>query len=49
MFRLHLAMSPTTLVIAAVGMFVAALASQVPGLRALRRLDIAQIVRERAA
>jgi putative ABC transport system permease protein len=49
MFRLHLAMAPTTLVLAAVGMVAAALASQVPGLRALRRLDIAEIVRERAA
>lgn len=48
MFRLELTMSPLTFVVAAAGMLVAALASQVPGLRALRRLHIADIVRERA-
>lgn len=49
MFRFELTMSPLTFVVAAAGMLVAALASQVPGLRALRRLRIADIVRERAA
>lgn len=49
MFRLELTMSPLTFVVAAAGMLIAALASQVPGLRALRRLRIADIVRERAA
>jgi putative ABC transport system permease protein len=48
MFRLELSMSSLTFALAAAGMLVAALASQVPGLRALRRLQIAQIVRERA-
>lgn len=49
MFRLELAMSPLTFVLAAGGIMVAALASQVPGLRAMRRTDIASVVRERTA
>ncbi len=45
-FSLH--MRATTLVIAAVAILVTAILSQWPGLRAIARLDIAQVVRERA-
>lgn len=48
LFSLDLAMQPQTFVLAAVAVVVAALVSQWPGLRALGRIDIASVVRERA-
>ena len=49
LWRFDLVMSPWTFALAAAGIVLAALASQVPGLRAMRRLDIARVVRERAS
>ena len=40
--------SPFTYVISAAAIFLAALVSQWPGLRAVSRMDIAKVVRERA-
>jgi putative ABC transport system permease protein len=45
LWRFDLTMSPWTVLAAASGIVLAALLSQVPGLRALRRVDIAQTVR----
>lgn len=48
-FSFDLQMRTSTLVLSAVAIVVVALLSQLPGLRALRRLDVARVVRERAA
>jgi putative ABC transport system permease protein len=48
LWRFDLTMSPWTVLAAAGGIVLAALLSQVPGLRALRRVDIAQTGRRRA-
>lgn len=48
LFRFDLAVRPTTFVFTAAGVLAAALVSQLPILRAVRRIDIARIVRERA-
>lgn len=48
-FRLELVVKPLTLVVAAGAILVVAAVSQWPSLRAVRRLDIATVVRERAA
>ena len=47
-FRLDLVINPWTLVIASIAILVVALISQWPSLRAVKRLNIAQVVRERA-
>ena len=47
-FAFTLSMRWTTLVLSALFIVVVTLVSQWPGLRAIRRLDIAKIVRERA-
>ena len=49
LFRFDLFMEWTTLVWSAVAMLVVALISQWPGLRAVRRIDIARIAKERSA
>ncbi len=49
LFRFDLFMQWTTLVWSAVAMLAVALISQWPGLRAVRRLDIARIAKERSA
>lgn len=41
-------MKPTTLVFAALAIMVVAALSQFPALRALRRIDVADVVRERS-
>ena len=46
LFRLNLVVRPWTLVIAAVAILAVAFVSQWPSLRAVRRLDIASVVRE---
>jgi putative ABC transport system permease protein len=48
-FSFALEMRTSTLIISALAIFGVALLSQIPGLRAVRRLDIAEVVRERAA
>ena len=48
-FQFELQMRPSTLVLSAVAILIVALLSQLPGLRAVRRLDVAEVVRERAA
>jgi putative ABC transport system permease protein len=48
-FSFALEMRTSTLILSAVAIFAVALLSQIPGLRAVRRLDIAEVVRERAA
>lgn len=48
-FTLTLVVLPRTLVISAVVMLLVVGLSQWPGLRALRRMDLAQVVRERAS
>ena len=48
-FDFSLEMRPSTLVFAALAILLVALISQLPGLRAVRRLDVAEVVRERAA
>ncbi len=48
-FSFDLQMRGSTLVLAAAAILLVALLSQLPGLRAVRRLDIARVVRERAA
>ena len=40
---------PSTFVISSLAIFVVALLSELPGLRAVKRLDVAQVVRERSA
>ena len=47
-FTFTLDMRTTTFVLSALFILVVTLLSQWPGLRAIRRLDIAQVVRERA-
>jgi putative ABC transport system permease protein len=47
-FSFDLMMKPTTLVFSALVIVVVTLLSQIPGLRAIRRLDVATVVRERA-
>ena len=47
-YQWSLSMRMTTPVLVAVGVFVAALAAQVPSLRSVRRMDLARIVRERS-
>ena len=48
LFQFDLHVRPTTFVFTAVGILVAALLSQLPILAAVRRIDIARVVRERA-
>jgi putative ABC transport system permease protein len=48
LFTFELAVRPTTFLFTALGVLAAALVSQVPILRAVRRIDIAAVVRERA-
>ena len=48
-FDFTLQMRASTLVLSSVAILIVALLSQVPGLRAVRRIDVAEIVRERAA
>jgi putative ABC transport system permease protein len=48
-FNFYLQMRTSTLVLSALAMIAVALLSQIPGLRALKRLDIAAVVRERSA
>lgn len=47
-FNFDLQMRTSTLVLSAAAIVVVALISQIPGLRALRRIDVAKIIRERA-
>ncbi|MBK5111353.1 MAG: FtsX-like permease family protein [Thermoleophilia bacterium] len=47
-FNFELQMRPSTLVLSAIAIVIVALISQIPGLRALRRMDLARIIRERA-
>ncbi len=49
MFRFDLQMHPLTPVLTAVAILVTGLLSQVPALRAVRRLDLARVARERAS
>ncbi len=46
-FRLHI--QPTTYLLASLAILVVALISQVPGLRAIRRISIPKVVKERSA
>jgi putative ABC transport system permease protein len=46
-FNMTLTIRPLTVIISVVAMFVVAALSMVPGVRAVRRLDIAAVVRER--
>ena len=48
-FILNLSIKPLTLVLSAAAIMGVAIASQIPGLRALRRMNVAEVVRERAA
>jgi len=48
MFRLPLSLPWWTLLLAASGVVLAAALSQGPAVRAVRRLDVARVVRERA-
>lgn len=48
LFSIDLQMNPSTFVFAAIAIIVVALISQWPGLRAIRRIDIATVVRERS-
>lgn len=48
-FALEFVVRPMTLVWSALALVVVAVASQIPGVRALRRLDLAHTVRERSA
>lgn len=48
LFSFDLAVRPTTFIFTAAGVLAAALISQLPILRAVRRIDIAEVVRERA-
>jgi putative ABC transport system permease protein len=47
-YRFELHMRPTTPILSALAILLVALLSQRPGLRAVRRLNIAQVVRERS-
>ncbi len=48
-FDFSLQMRASTFILAAVAILIVSLLSQLPGLRAVRRLDVAEVVRERAA
>ena len=48
-FSFDLQMRTSTLVLSSLLILVVALLSQIPGLRAVRRIDVAEVVRERAA
>jgi putative ABC transport system permease protein len=48
LFSFDLRVRPTTFLFSAVGVLLAALVSQLPIFAAVRRIDIAQVVRERA-
>jgi putative ABC transport system permease protein len=48
-FSLDLYVRPLTLVLSVLAIMGVAVLSQVPGLRAVRRMDVAQVVRERSA
>ncbi len=48
-FTLTLDIQPLTLVLSAAAIMAVAVVSQWPGLRAVRKMDVAQVVRERAA
>ncbi len=48
-FALDFMVAPTTVLVSVGALLLVALAAQVPGLRSLGRLDLARIVRERAA
>jgi putative ABC transport system permease protein len=48
MFRFELYVRPLTFVWSALAILIVALVSQWPGLRAVRRMDIAQVVKERS-
>ena len=48
MFRFELYVRPLTFVWSALAILIVALVSQWPGLRAIRRMDIAQVVKERS-
>lgn len=47
-FHMTLYISPFTYAIAVVGMFAVALLSMIPGIRSIKRLDVGEVVRERA-
>lgn len=47
-FNFELQMRSSTLVLSAVAIVIVAVISQIPGLRALRRINVAKIIRERA-
>ena len=47
-FTFDLMMRPTTLVFSSLAIVIVTLLSQVPGIRSIRRLDVAKVVRERA-
>jgi putative ABC transport system permease protein len=48
LLQFDLEMRPSTLVLAALAMIVVALLSVIPGVRTMNRLDLAEVVRERA-
>ncbi len=48
MMKFNLEMRPSTLVFAAIAMIIVALLSVIPGIRTVRRLNIVEVVRERA-
>lgn len=48
LFSFELAMRPSTLVLSAVAIMIVAALSQFPALRALRRIEVADVVRERS-
>ena len=48
MIKFNLEMRPWTLVLAAIAMIIVALLSVIPGIRTVRRLNIVEVVRERA-
>lgn len=47
-FSMHLVVQPATLVIAAAVIMLVAVVSELPGLRKIKKMDIAQVVRERS-
>ena len=49
LFRFDLHLRPLTVVLAVAAVLIAAALSQIPALRAIRRLEVARVVRERAA
>lgn len=49
LLQFDLEMRPTTLILAAMAMIVVALLSVIPGIRTVNRLDLADVVRQRAA